>query len=401
VNEVHESSSNELALVRHLEALVVDNKDLERLEDLLNPFNVFEALGAVSQEVRHSNFLAFLLNPSQNHGLGEHFARRFLQRVLQAPGASTAIRPVELDLIDLSRLEVRREWQAIDVLLIDPTNEFVVIIENKVYSSEHSDQLARYWSTAHEYFPGYRRVGIFLSPDGLVPTHPDYIPFGYDELCSLVESIIEARGNTLSQDLRMMMLHYSQMLRRHFMETSEVAELARRIYQKHQKALDLILEYRPDRQAEIRDILIKLISENPQLILDHSSKAWILFGLSRWDDVSPLRGGAGWTKSGRMLLFEIQNDPTRVSMRLTVGPGPDQTRASLFQIALMNKPPFKTSQGTLAKSWNMIYQRTFLTGAKLLEEDMENLSAHLRREWHQFVEQALPEIDSNLSANGF
>jgi len=54
-----------------LEALIVDNPDLERLEALLEQFNIFEALGVVWVELRHSDFLAFPLNPRQSHGLGK------------------------------------------------------------------------------------------------------------------------------------------------------------------------------------------------------------------------------------------------------------------------------------------------------------------------------------------
>ena len=45
-----------------LEDLVIDNPDLERLEALLEEFNIFEVLGAVNVELRHSEFLAFLMN---------------------------------------------------------------------------------------------------------------------------------------------------------------------------------------------------------------------------------------------------------------------------------------------------------------------------------------------------
>ena len=44
-----------------LEQFVVNNADLERLESLLNQFNIFEAVGMARQEIRHSYFLAFLL----------------------------------------------------------------------------------------------------------------------------------------------------------------------------------------------------------------------------------------------------------------------------------------------------------------------------------------------------
>src|SRR5688572_14064226 len=65
-----------------LEAFVVENADLETLEGLIAQFNIFEAVGAVRQELRHSDFLAFLLDPRQNHRLGDAFVRRLLQKFL-------------------------------------------------------------------------------------------------------------------------------------------------------------------------------------------------------------------------------------------------------------------------------------------------------------------------------
>lgn len=54
-----------------LEEFVVANSELEELEDQLEKFNIFEAIGVVRQELRHSNFLAFLLDPKQNSGLAQ------------------------------------------------------------------------------------------------------------------------------------------------------------------------------------------------------------------------------------------------------------------------------------------------------------------------------------------
>ena len=49
--------------LRALERFLVGNRDLERLEALLDRFNILEALGVVRQELRHSDFLRFLLDP--------------------------------------------------------------------------------------------------------------------------------------------------------------------------------------------------------------------------------------------------------------------------------------------------------------------------------------------------
>ncbi len=70
------NQQNDLEALRALQA---DAQELERIERLLNRFNVFETIGSVDQELMHSNFLASLLDPRQNHGLGDTFLRRLLR----------------------------------------------------------------------------------------------------------------------------------------------------------------------------------------------------------------------------------------------------------------------------------------------------------------------------------
>ena len=43
---------------RTLEKFVTNNPELEKLEILLDEFDIFEALGAVSVKLRHTDFLA-------------------------------------------------------------------------------------------------------------------------------------------------------------------------------------------------------------------------------------------------------------------------------------------------------------------------------------------------------
>ncbi len=89
-----EGSQADLNL-KALEDFLVGNRDLERPEALLDRFNILEALGVVRQELRHSDFLAYLMDPRDNHGLGDTFVKRLLQRVLMAagdvPGSSGAL----------------------------------------------------------------------------------------------------------------------------------------------------------------------------------------------------------------------------------------------------------------------------------------------------------------------
>jgi hypothetical protein len=79
--------------LRALEDFLIANRDLERLEAMLDRFNILEALGVVRQELRHSDFLAFLMDPEGNHGLGDAFLKRLLQRALIAALRTSCTRP--------------------------------------------------------------------------------------------------------------------------------------------------------------------------------------------------------------------------------------------------------------------------------------------------------------------
>jgi hypothetical protein len=379
-----------------LEALVVDNPDLERLETVLGQFNIFEALHAVRQELRHSDFLAYLLDPSQNHGLGDEFARRFLQKALApANGQSLPASPIDLDIWNLNELAVLREWQNIDILLLDETHRLAVIIENKIDSSEHSNQLERYIHLVQQHNPGWKILALYLSPEGDAPSHGAYIPVDYVTVCEIVERLVDSRPSTIGADIRTLMVHYTQMIRRHIVAESEIAELCRRIYRKHQHALDLIYEYRPDQQAAIRETLEELVQNSQGLALDHCTKNYIRFVPTAWD-VPRLGTGKGWTQSGRILLFEFANSPDRLNLRLIIGPGPDDIRQKLFQMAQTYPTIFKLPFKTLNQKWNTIYSRAFLTPKDYEDASDEQLAEKIGKHWGRFVDSDLPALSDVL-----
>ncbi len=385
----------ELNEYKMLEALIVDNPDLERLELLLDKFNIFEALGAVHVELRHSDFLAFLLNPNQSHGLKDTFTKLFLQKSIASAGGALPVSPIDFDIWDLDEILVLREWQNIDILLVDERNQFVVIIENKVESSEHSSQLRRYWEIVHQHYPASKILGFYLTPDGAQPSDEKYIPVSYEQVCQLVERLVDSRASTLGPDVRTIMQHYAQMLRRHIVSDSEIAELCRKIYRKHQRALDLIYEYRPDLQQAIREYLDALILATPGLELDHSSKSYIRFGIKAWDVPALLQGG-GWTSSGRILLFEFNNWENKLTLYLIIGPGPVGVRQDLLNMAHIHKPPFRPAFKALGKSFNTIFQRQILAPNAYIDASMDDLRQEIKNKWGQFLDHELPAIQQVL-----
>jgi hypothetical protein len=62
-----------------LEDFLMEIEILDDIESKVSVFNVFETLGLFHTEIRHSNVLAWLLKPQENHGLGESFFKNLLQ----------------------------------------------------------------------------------------------------------------------------------------------------------------------------------------------------------------------------------------------------------------------------------------------------------------------------------
>lgn len=372
-----------------LEALVLDNPELERLEALLDQFNLFEAVGVVRQEVRHSDFLAFLLNPQQNHGLGDVFLKRLLQQALGAGGRTLPIMPLDLDIWSLDEVLVLREWQSIDLLLLDKPHHFAIIIENKIESHEHSNQLQRYRQVVQTHYPDWSIIDLYLTPDGELPSDESYLPVSYSVICQVLEGLVRSRASTLGPEVLMAITHYTQMVRRHIVGESEIAELCRRIYQKHQRALDLIYEYRPDRQAEIREVLERLITNTPGLVPDESVKQYIRFAPEEWD-VPTLRAGSGWTSSGRILLFVFNNVPDSLKLTLFIGPGPQDILTGLLALVDAKQPPFEPRKKS-GKLWYQIYSRTVLQKASY-EGTSEEITQEITKHWERFVQSDFPKI---------
>jgi len=50
-------------------ASIITDHDFEKIELSLREPNIFRALSIERKELRHSNFIAYILDPRENHGL--------------------------------------------------------------------------------------------------------------------------------------------------------------------------------------------------------------------------------------------------------------------------------------------------------------------------------------------
>ena len=93
-----DAPSDNVADLEALESLVLEGDDLASLEASIGRFNVFHALGVARAEIRHSAFLAWMLAPSESHGLGDLFLKPVLLDLLRAaPREARPVSPARLD----------------------------------------------------------------------------------------------------------------------------------------------------------------------------------------------------------------------------------------------------------------------------------------------------------------
>ncbi|MBN1287170.1 MAG: PD-(D/E)XK nuclease family protein [Anaerolineae bacterium] len=381
---------------KELEALVINNPDLNRLEMLLGEFNIFEAVGPVRQELRHSYFLAFLLDPSQSHGLGDSFLKRFLMRAL-IDAEEPPISPVEVDTIDMDTAAVQTEWQCVDIFIDDSAqNGLVCAIENKVDSGEHGDQLARYRKIVEQHFPDARQIFIFLTPEGDPPSDASYIPMSYGVVVEIIDALLETEASIIGPDVRTLMAHYVTMLRRYIVSDSDIAELARKIYRRHKRAMDLILECRPDTQRQIADYLVTLIERTDGLVKDVITKSYVGFIPNGWSEVASLTGGEGWSTNRRILRFEFVNLRDQLLLNLVIGPGKPEIRQALYNFARSDPRTFVGANPRFRAKFTRIWGAKILKRQDYEDTAAEDLLAKIDRAWDHFVKSDLPTLTQSI-----
>ena len=59
------------------------DENLKGLENDFSKFNIFDCLKLTRAEIRHSTFLAWLLDPNETHGLNDFFLKEFLKKILK------------------------------------------------------------------------------------------------------------------------------------------------------------------------------------------------------------------------------------------------------------------------------------------------------------------------------
>lgn len=250
-----------------LERLIVNNDKLERIEAFLGRFNPIRVMRMERMEIRHSAILSWLLDPRESHGLGDKFLRAFLGEALRGCVALGYPNALDISRADLRDVEVRREWENMDIVVRSTFNCWAFVVENKYDSQQGEGQLSGYIEKLCQLFESPSNPltvrGIFLTLHDEEPQDDRYAPIGYDTVCELLVRFVEEGGAPLTSEVAVFIKHYIEILREALGmsdEHNEMEKLARQLYRTHRKALDFIWEY--GQESDFEFAVRSLIGDN-------------------------------------------------------------------------------------------------------------------------------------------
>ena len=321
--------SEEQKIISDLNDLVVNCDELRELQALIGQFNTFRVLGIEDMEIRHSNMLAWILTPNESHGLQDHFLRRYLMHVSNET-ENDFLDPVDIDAADIKSVEVLREWQNIDLLVDLETDDgrWLIVIENKVNSRQHSNQLRRYRETVEQAYPDHKRFYLLLSKHSEEPDDEAYVSTSYEIVYRALASCVKEHRGSIGSEPAVLLKNYLTLLEQKFMENSRIEELAQKIYKSHKLAIDTIIEHRPVTKDTLSAFLQEKVREREGLLLMPSSRTLLRFIPEEWDTPGN-RAGDAWGQNGAYILLEVYLGGPKPSLKIVSGRAPyDWTKAT-------------------------------------------------------------------------
>lgn len=251
---------------------------LESLSKWTNELNIFEVLNISRAEIRHSNMLGWLLNPNENHGLGDSFLYGIISKLSQSISHPDALLFLSSDMYSFS---VFREWNHVDILLVSNQYKLVLAIENKVGSHEHNSngrgesQLVTYKERLQSQFKDFKTILVYLTPDGDNPSDDDWIVLNYLDVVTILENVYKSRSCSLAGEASLLISNYINTIKKKVVMDQELVNLCNSIYNKHRKALDLIFENRDDVISQVSNNCKRILGDTKGVMLDDSSKSKI------------------------------------------------------------------------------------------------------------------------------
>lgn len=390
------------------------SKDFMLLHQKFNQFNPLKVLRVDQFEIRHSNVLAWLLDPNENHQMGSFFIKKLLSRLMTRSENEDKTEGIDwLPFLygSFFDVEVYREVKTetnrfIDLLVIVPSQKLVLVIENKFHAGESEGQLKDYINYARNRFDqdGYNIIPIFLTLTSETPSYSDYWILDYNDILEIITFQLELNQESMSDNIYEFLMYYTAILKEELVQDEEAIQIALDVYQANQAAIDILylsqhVEYKKqprynglyskvDGFTENQNMSLRRIYEKNKQTIDYIFnigsnvlreaflsfvqleelpeevyKAHISvpsFILPDWSDFKETIGEPEhgyWLGHGLIIWFERKWDE-RLKVVVEVGPTPYDKRLNLLTELEKQGISFRSSAKLEGKKYTRIYTHT-------------------------------------------
>jgi hypothetical protein len=331
----------------------------QQLNQQVNSFNSLKILRLENHEIRHSNILAWLLNPKENHSLRDYFLRKMIEHlILKDENSNNSQYETVGEILNHSLMDshVYREVKTnnnrfIDLLVVNHQLKTILLIENKFYSSESKNQLDDYLDFIHDTFKDFTIIPIYLTLDGEEPSNQNYFILTYESIESILRTILMLHQDQLSANVYQFIEDYDQILKEKFYPNQDQISLAIDVYRNHRPTIAELFEetsvlnkqlqfesgYQFEFMMKYRNT-INYIFKHGQNILSYSFEQFIqqqfddevLYNAHptvpnllppEWNLISQIKLGEAnyWLGKGLIVWFEQTND-SRLRLIAELGP---------------------------------------------------------------------------------
>lgn len=335
----------EKSIEKQIKELLSD-QEFEMLNLSLKEPNIFHILEDTKKELKHSNFLSYLLNPNENHGLYEIFLQGFIREVF-SDTVELGIKNSVLDIVDLSYNEVQvlREWKNIDILIVMKSDVFC--IENKINITDHNEQLEKYRKIIDSTYPNKRKHYVYLTPFGEPPTQKDeykyYHCLSYQIVVDLLHSIVSVYKSKLNTSILLYLNDYITTLKRDILMSDELNEKAAKLYAKYADAIEFIYSAKPDVSETLYPFFVKAI-EQAGFVICSKNKGYVRFTTHELDVLLP-RTGKGWpNKESFAFEFDYFWNSKNCVFRAVISPCDEETKNKIHNL-VKDKHYYKKPSG--------------------------------------------------------
>lgn len=396
------------------------NPEFEELQNrLTDEVDFMSILNVSHKELQHSNILGWLFNPNANHGLGEYFIKAFIKRCFivnkyQPIGYNDKLLSIaQFDELDLDDVIVKREYKNIDILLASEKSSFLLVIENKIFSSEGGDQLTRYRNLAEEEYKNNKHIiFVYLSLfEQSISEHEqeNYLKVTYDEIKLILSEVLNSARLQLKDNIRFIIEQYLKSLQSLMNDNKELEILCKKLYRKYKPAFDEVIKYNlSSGYNKAPHNLVELIKGRSDIRPYKTSKSYVRFQPNFLVENEELLHEKGFLAENETLddswiflyEFNVGKETINFDFKIGVSELPD-ARRKLFDKYQTNKELFNKVdmyKGTLYGQWHLCLQEKILTKAKYesLFEHPDKLDEHITMKFNKLMDEKIPSINKAI-----